>query len=79
MTKLDGLRVLRKDAHALKLVASLKHDPLLIAWNDGYDAHGTWDSELAAAALAAACTSRSGRTTNEQGWGLLGAPPEMLL
>ena len=50
----DGLRVLRMCSSWS--LAFLKHEPLLIALEDGCDAHApcAWDSGLAAAALAVA-------------------------
>ena len=54
VTKLDGLRVLRRDEGVLASIGKLSHDPELVAWTDGYDAQGTWQPALAAAAFALA-------------------------
>lgn len=63
--KLDGLRLLQRDAAGLEAVAALQPDEYLHAWERGYDGDGQWDDARAADALRALRAKRDAAKKEE--------------
>ena len=59
VTTQNGLRYLVKDDAAIEKLLKLRHNPLLHAWEHGYDDNGDWDVERALKALDDAKTAQT--------------------